>query len=130
MFKNQWGGPGLHDLMKELRTVLDEYDGDRMLVGEDDNIDYMGNGNDELHLVFNFPLMRTEKLTPAHIRKNQKERTGPPRQTPHPRMGLQHPRQPRLLTHLHLLRRWPARRRTCPRQRRPGADPARHALLL
>jgi alpha-glucosidase len=42
MFKNQWGGPGLHDLMKELRAILDEYDGDRMLVGEDDNIDYMG----------------------------------------------------------------------------------------
>ena len=75
MFKNQWGGPQLHDLMKELRSVIDEYDGDRMLVGEDDNIDYMGDGNDELHLVFNFPLMRTEKITPAHIRKNQKERT-------------------------------------------------------
>jgi alpha-glucosidase len=74
MFKNQWGGPGLHDLMKELRAVIDEYDGDRMLVGEDDNIDYMGDGDDELHLVFNFPLMRTEKMTPAHIRKNQKER--------------------------------------------------------
>jgi alpha-glucosidase len=74
MFKNQWGGPGLHDLMKELRAVLDEYDGDRMLVGEDDNIDYMGNGNDELHLVFNFPLMRTERITPSHIRSNQNER--------------------------------------------------------
>ncbi|MEP0807350.1 MAG: alpha-glucosidase [Chloroflexota bacterium] len=74
MFKHQWGGPGLHDLMKELRAILDEYDGDRMLVGEDDNIDYMGNGDDELHLVFNFPLMRTERLTPDHIRRNQKER--------------------------------------------------------
>ncbi len=74
MFKNQVDQEGLHPLMKELRAVLDEYDGDRMLVGEDDNIDYMGNGEDELHLVFNFPLMRTEKITPAHIRKNQKER--------------------------------------------------------
>lgn len=74
MFKNQWGGPGLHDLMKELRAVLDEYDGDRMLVGEDDNIAYMGNGNDELQLVFNFPLMRTEHINPPHIRKNQKDR--------------------------------------------------------
>jgi alpha-glucosidase len=74
MFKSQWGQDGLHELMKELRAVLDEYDGDRMLVGEDDNIDYMGNGADELHLVFNFPLMRTEKITPAHIRKNQNER--------------------------------------------------------
>ncbi len=74
MFKNQWGQPGVHELMKELRAILDEYDGDRVLVGEDDNIDYMGGGSDELHLVFNFPLMRAEKLTPDHIRKNQKER--------------------------------------------------------
>jgi len=74
MFKNQWGQAGIHELMKELRAILDEYDGDRMLVGEDDNIDYMGNGDDELHLVFNFPLMRTERITPEHIHKNQKER--------------------------------------------------------
>ncbi len=74
MFKYQWGGPGLHELMKELRAILDEYDGDRMLVGEDDNIAYMGDGGDELHLVFNFPLMRTERITPTHIRRNQKER--------------------------------------------------------
>jgi alpha-glucosidase len=74
MFKYQWGGPGLHDLMKELRAILDEYDGDRMLVGEDDNIDYMGSGGDELHLVFNFPLMRTGRITPGHIRLNQEER--------------------------------------------------------
>lgn len=74
MFMHQWGRPELHDLMKELRAILDEYDGDRMLVGEDDNIDYLGYGDDELHLVFNFPLMRTERITPAHIRKNQRER--------------------------------------------------------
>jgi alpha-glucosidase len=74
MFKNQLGQPGLHELMKELRAVLDEYDGDRMLVGEDDDIRYMGTGEDELHLVFNFPLMRAERITPAHIRRNQKER--------------------------------------------------------
>ena len=74
MFKNQWGGPGLHDLMKELRSLIDEYDGDRVLVGEDENIDYMGNGDDELHLVFNFSLYRTKRVTPSHIRSNQKER--------------------------------------------------------
>ena len=74
MFKHQWGGPGLHELMKELRAILDEYDGDRMLVGEDENIAFMGDGNDELHLVFNFGLMRTERITPDHIRRNQKER--------------------------------------------------------
>ena len=74
MFKNQLGQPGLHELMKELRAVLDEYEGDRMLVGEDDDIRYMGNGDDELNLVFNFPLMRTPRITPGHIRRNQKER--------------------------------------------------------
>jgi alpha-glucosidase len=74
MFHHQWGGPGLHDLMKELRAILDEYPDDRMLVGEDDDIAYLGNGADELHLVFNFPLMRTERMTPAHIRQNQAER--------------------------------------------------------
>jgi alpha-glucosidase len=74
MFQHQWGGPGLHDLMKELRAILDGYEGDRMLVGEDDDIRYMGNGNDELHLVFNFPLMRTERITPSHVRRNQEER--------------------------------------------------------
>ena len=74
MFKNQWAQPGMHELMKELRAVIDEYDGDRLLVAEDDNIDYLGSGEDELHLVFNFPLMRTERLTPDHIRRNQEER--------------------------------------------------------
>jgi len=74
MFKHQWGGPGLHQLMKELRAILDEYPGDRMLVGEDEDIAYMGNGDDELHLVFNFPLMRVDRITPAHVRRNQRER--------------------------------------------------------
>jgi alpha-glucosidase len=75
MFYHQWAQPGVHDLMKELRAILDEYPGDRMLVGEDDNPEYMGNGEDELQLVFNFPLMRTESpLTPRWIRENQKVR--------------------------------------------------------
>ncbi|HEY3312921.1 MAG TPA: alpha-glucosidase [Anaerolineales bacterium] len=75
MFKYQWGQPGVHELMKQLRAILDEYPGDRMLVGEDDNPEYMGNGDDELNLVFNFPLMRIDKpLTPVWIRQNQKER--------------------------------------------------------
>lgn len=74
MFKNQWSQSGMHELMKELRAIVDDYDGDRMLVGEDDNIDYMGNGDDELHLVFNFPLANTNRITPQHIRSNQEER--------------------------------------------------------
>jgi alpha-glucosidase len=74
MFRHQWAQPELHDLMKELRAVIDEYDGDRVLVAEDENIAFMGNGRDELHLVFNFPLMRADRITPSHIRRNQKER--------------------------------------------------------
>ena len=73
--KYQVGQPGVHERMKELRAILDEYPGDRMLVGEDENPEYMGNGSDELHLVFNFPLMRKKgKLLPAHIIANQAER--------------------------------------------------------
>ncbi|MCX7706620.1 MAG: alpha-amylase family glycosyl hydrolase, partial [Anaerolineae bacterium] len=74
MFTHPRSGPGLPALMKELRAILDEYPGDRMLVGEDDDIAYMGNGDDELHLVFNFPLMRAERITPAHVRRNQRQR--------------------------------------------------------
>jgi alpha-glucosidase len=74
MFKNQLSQAGMHELMKELRDVINEYDGDRLLVAEDENIAYLGNGEDELHLVFNFPLMRTERIIPSHIRRNQKER--------------------------------------------------------
>ena len=75
MFRHQLGQPGVHDLMKQLRAVMDEYPGDRMLVGEDDNPEYLGNGLDELDLVFNFPLMRSGgPFTPEFIRKNQKAR--------------------------------------------------------
>ena len=74
MFCNQWDQPGLHHLMKELRAILDEYDGDRMLVGENEDVAYMGNGNDELHLVFNFSLMKPESITPGYILRNQDER--------------------------------------------------------
>ncbi|MFN8413646.1 MAG: alpha-glucosidase [Anaerolineales bacterium] len=73
MFKYQVDQPGVHELMKELRTVMDEYE-DRMLVGEDENITYMGNGSDELQLVFNFQLMKEAKMTPTIIRKNQQDR--------------------------------------------------------
>ncbi len=63
----------IHSLMREMRAVVDEYP-DRVLVGETDDIAYLGDGHDELHLVFNFPLMRTERLTPAWILANQQER--------------------------------------------------------
>jgi alpha-glucosidase len=63
--------PGMHELMQELRTLIDTYPGDRMLIGEDADVAYYGTGDNELHLAFNFPLMQTERLTAAHIRANQ-----------------------------------------------------------
>ncbi len=73
LFAQQIEQPGMHELMQELRAVIDEYD-DRMLVGEAHQIAYHGDGNNELHLVFNFPLMQAERLTPAWIRANQQRR--------------------------------------------------------
>jgi len=73
MFQYQCDLPLVHDLMQELRVVIDEYP-DRVLVGETDSIAYYGDGRNELHLVFNFPLMKTERLTPAWVRANQQER--------------------------------------------------------
>ena len=52
--------PETHALLRELRILLDSYDGDRMAVGEVYLLDtdlvasHYGNG-DELHLCFNFP---------------------------------------------------------------------------
>ena len=63
--------PGVHELMQELRALLDTYPGDRVLVGEDEDVAFHGTGDNELHLVFNFPLMRAGRLTPEHIRANQ-----------------------------------------------------------
>lgn len=63
--------PGVHELMQELRALIDTYPGDRVLVGEDENVAFHGENNNELHLVFNFPLMRSPRLTPPHIRANQ-----------------------------------------------------------
>ncbi len=71
VFQYQVDLPEVQDLMRELRSVVDEYP-DRMLVGETDLVRY--NTSDQLHLVFNFPLMRTKRLTPAWVRANQKER--------------------------------------------------------
>jgi alpha-glucosidase len=70
MFKSQVEQPGVHLLMQELRSIIDEYD-DRVLIGENDNVTYHGDGTNELHMVFNFPLMRTNELTPDWTRKNQ-----------------------------------------------------------
>lgn len=73
MFQYQIKRPGVHELMQELRAVIDEYP-DRVLVGETSEIAYYGDGSNELHLAFNFPLMQTERITPAWVRANQRER--------------------------------------------------------
>jgi alpha-glucosidase len=75
MFAQQVDQPGMHELMRELRAVIDEYE-DRMLVGETEEISFYGNGQDELHMVFNFPMMKTPRITPEWVRANQRERLG------------------------------------------------------
>ncbi len=73
MYLHQEDQPGVHELMQDLRRVIDEYP-DRMLIGESEDISYYGDGTNELHLTFNFPLMKTDRLTPQWIRENQRER--------------------------------------------------------
>ncbi len=73
MFRFQHDLPEVHEVMRELRQVINEYP-DRILIGETDDIAFYGNGNDELHLNFNFPLMRTRKITAGHVIENQTER--------------------------------------------------------
>jgi alpha-glucosidase len=73
MFSRQVDQPGVHELMQELRGVVDEYE-DRMLVGETEEISFYGSGDDELHMVFNFPLVKTPSITPEWVRANQRER--------------------------------------------------------
>ncbi|KAF0111633.1 MAG: alpha-glucosidase [Chloroflexi bacterium] len=73
MFKHQVDQPEVHQIMKDLRKVINKYE-DRVLIGETDDVAFYGNNDDELQLNFNFPLMRTKKLSAEHVRKNQKER--------------------------------------------------------
>lgn len=73
MYQHQHDQPEVHDLMKELRKVIDEFD-DRVLIGETEDIAFYGDGTDELHLVFNFPLMWKSPLTADWILENQAKR--------------------------------------------------------
>ena len=71
--RHQIKQPELHDLLKEIRLLVNSYGPDRFLVGELPDTEYLGNGADELHMVFNFPLMY-DGLSNASVQKNQKER--------------------------------------------------------
>jgi alpha-glucosidase len=73
MFAGQVELPGLHELLRELRQIVDEFP-DRVLIGESANLSYHGNGTDELHMVFNFPLMHSQPFKPADVLANQRER--------------------------------------------------------
>lgn len=73
MFHYQVDQPGVHQVTRDLRKVIDEYE-DRVLIGETDDIAFYGKNDDELHLNFNFPLMRTSVITAEHVRANQNER--------------------------------------------------------
>ncbi len=60
--------PGVHDIIKQMRAVLDEYD-DRMMVGEiylptHKLVTYYGQNLDECHLPFNFQLIVDENFSP------------------------------------------------------------------
>lgn len=73
LLQYQGDQPGLHELLRELRSIVDEYP-NRVLIGETDEIAYHGDGTNELDLVFNFPLMRADPLSPHVVRKNQRDR--------------------------------------------------------
>lgn len=73
IYQYQMDQPGVHEVFQALRAVVDEYE-ERMLIGETEEIEYHGDGTNELHMVFNFGLMRTTRLTPAWVRANQAER--------------------------------------------------------
>ncbi|NSW51037.1 MAG: alpha-glucosidase [Anaerolineae bacterium] len=70
LFEYQVNQPGIHDVFKELRALVDQYP-ERMLIGETSEVEYYGNGRDELHMTFNFPLIEADGLTPEILRKNQ-----------------------------------------------------------
>lgn len=75
LYAYQVNQPGLHELLQELRTLIDEYD-DRLLVGETHKPEFYGDGTNELHQTFNFPLMNSGKLTPHKVIENQTMRLG------------------------------------------------------
>lgn len=72
MYEKQQLTSETHILLKEIRDMVNTFP-DRVLIGETDDISFYGNGSDELDLLFNFPLMRIDQLTPAWIRSNQRQ---------------------------------------------------------
>jgi len=73
IFQYQVNQPGAVELMRELRSLVDQYD-DRVLIGESDQVAFYGSGDDCLQMVFNFPLMNMGTLSPDQVRANQAAR--------------------------------------------------------
>jgi alpha-glucosidase len=117
------GGERVHELLRSIRTLLDTYDRDRMMVGEVFILDpaemarFYGR-NDELHLAFNFsPLFTRWRADRWRAQIEESERVVPAD------VGAVEPR------------RRPARRSVrlrgaCPRRGRAAADAAGHAVPL
>ncbi len=98
MYHHQRDLPEIHEFLRETRRVVDEFQ-DRVLVGETDQIEYLGTGEDELHMIFNFPLMHTDRLTPAWIRLNQQQRLSSLPMKAWPCNTLGNHDAPRILSH-------------------------------
>ena len=73
IFQYQVNQPGAVALMKELRALVDQYD-DRFLIGESDRLEFLGDGHDCLHMIFNFPLMNMGQFQPRKVRENLRQR--------------------------------------------------------
>jgi len=73
IFQYQVDQPGAVELMGELRSLVETYD-NRVLIGESDRVAFLGDGDNGLHMVFNFPLMNMKQLKPANVRENQAQR--------------------------------------------------------
>jgi glycosidase len=115
---------GIHDIVRRMRAVLDEYD-ERMMVGEiylplERLMTYYGDG-DECHMPFNFQLINTALERPRHWRLHRPLR-GRPAARWLAQLGAG---QPRPAPHRHPRRPGPG-----PRGPDAAADTARHADLL
>lgn len=67
--------PEVHDFLRQLRSLIDSYPGDRVLIGETYGKDVAelskmyGQGDDEMQLPMNFFLPNVEKLSASEFRK-------------------------------------------------------------
>ena len=64
--------PEIMDIVREMRTVADKYEGDRVLIGEmylplERLMEYYGTEQDGLHLPFNFALLRLSEWEPEAV---------------------------------------------------------------